>query len=127
MADASFFPSRIPLAIAALFGAAGVALSAAGTHLGAPNASTAGMFLLFHAPAILAAEALHRQGALPPRASAWVLAALMLGVALFSGDLALRGLADRPLFAMAAPTGGMLMILSWLALALVALLPARRG
>ena len=42
------------------------------------------------------------------------------GVALFSGDLALRAYAGHPLFPMSAPTGGVVMIAGWVLLALAA-------
>ena len=47
----------------------------------------------------------------------WAGAGLALGACLFSADLASRAFLDDRLFPMAAPTGGSLMILSWLALA----------
>jgi uncharacterized membrane protein YgdD (TMEM256/DUF423 family) len=45
-----------------------------------------------------------------------VLAAWVLGAVLFSGDIALRALAGERLFAMAAPTGGLILIGAWVAL-----------
>jgi uncharacterized membrane protein YgdD (TMEM256/DUF423 family) len=51
---------------------------------------------------------------------------LILGTVLFSGDLALRALKGAKLFAMAAPAGGILMLLGWAGLALSALLAKRR-
>jgi uncharacterized membrane protein YgdD (TMEM256/DUF423 family) len=45
-------------------------------------------------------------------------AALVLGLLLFCGDLLMRHYAGERLFAMAAPAGGTLMILGWLAVAL---------
>ena len=50
----------------------------------------------------------------------------VVAAALFSGDLSLRQYAGHSLFPMAAPTGGTLLIVSWLALALAAAWP-RRG
>ena len=47
------------------------------------------------------------------------------GAALFAGDLTLRQFAGHGLFYMAAPTGGTLLMASWLALALAALMPPR--
>ena len=41
----------------------------------------------------------------------------VLGAALFAGDLSLRAFAGQRLFAMAAPGGGIILILSWLAFA----------
>ncbi len=46
-----------------------------------------------------------------------VLALFMAGLALFSGDLAMRALAGQPIFRMAAPIGGGTLILAWIALA----------
>jgi uncharacterized membrane protein YgdD (TMEM256/DUF423 family) len=42
---------------------------------------------------------------------------------LFAGDLSLRQYAGHGLFPMAAPTGGTLLILSWLAVAVSAVWP----
>lgn len=50
----------------------------------------------------------------------------MLGLALFSGDLALRALHGTPLFPMAAPSGGVILMAGWLMAGLAALVPARR-
>jgi uncharacterized membrane protein YgdD (TMEM256/DUF423 family) len=46
--------------------------------------------------------------------------------ALFAGDLTLRHFAGHSLFPMAAPTGGTLLIVSWLALAVAAAWPRVR-
>lgn len=107
--------ARIVLAAAGLSGAAGVALAAAGAHVGGDNLNTAAMFLLLHAAA---AAGLAR----PPAPAGVLLPAsvLIAGSVLFSGDLALRALAETKLFAMAAPTGGTVMIAGWLLLALAA-------
>jgi len=118
--------SRIHLVIACLFGAAGVALQAAGSHLASPQAATAGQFLLVHAPVLLAGTALRHQGLLRARAGALVLSLLALGVALFAADLARRGLAGASLFPFAAPLGGGLMLAGWLALAATAACGPRR-
>jgi len=45
--------------------------------------------------------------------------------ALFAGDLTLRQFAGHSLFSMAAPTGGTLLIASWLLLAVGAAWPKR--
>ena len=50
----------------------------------------------------------------------------VIATALFAGDLTLRQYAGHGLFPMAAPTGGTLLIASWLALAVAAAWP-RRG
>jgi uncharacterized membrane protein YgdD (TMEM256/DUF423 family) len=104
--------SRYLIVLAGLFGAAGVALSAAAAHRELPGVSTAGTFLLLHAPALLALSPMagNRLTAL----AAWVLA---LGVALFCGDLTARAFLETGLFPMAAPSGGVLMMAGWLGVA----------
>ncbi len=118
---------RLILALAALAGASGVAASAAAAHgAGTDSLKTAAQFLLFHAPAILALIGLGGAG-LTHRLGTRLAALLLLaGLALFSGDLALRALYARPLFPMAAPIGGTALMAGWLAAALAALIPARR-
>jgi uncharacterized membrane protein YgdD (TMEM256/DUF423 family) len=44
----------------------------------------------------------------------------LIGTLLFSGDVSLRAFAGHRLFPMAAPSGGTILILSWLALAVSA-------
>ena len=51
--------------------------------------------------------------------------ALLIGVALFSGDLALRAYTGNRLFPMAAPAGGIVMIAGWALLGLAAFLAIR--
>lgn len=108
--------SHALLVLAGLMGAAGVALAAAGAHVGGSNLATAATFLLIHAAAITAI-ALHRGGTL------FMIAATLLcaGACLFAGDLAVRALGATRLFPMAAPAGGMGMIAGWLCLSLAAL------
>jgi uncharacterized membrane protein YgdD (TMEM256/DUF423 family) len=120
--------TSIIILIAALEGAAGVILSAAAAHLeSSPLFDTASRFLMIHAAAGLALGALAAaQGA----GDRWLLAAtfaLQTGVALFSGDLAVRAAAGTRLFPYAAPIGGSLMIGSWVALAVWALVAALRS
>ena len=50
----------------------------------------------------------------------------VIAAALFAGDLTLRQYAGHGLFPMAAPTGGTLLILSWLAVAVAAAWPRPR-
>ena len=111
---------------ACLYGAAGVAVAAAAAHIsGGGSAATAANFLLFHAGALAAlatAAAIARQP-LPLCLAASLIA---LGTALFSGDLAMRGLAGVSLVRMMAPTGGVLMIAGWLAAAAALPLALRR-
>ncbi|MGA2044472.1 MAG: DUF423 domain-containing protein [Roseiarcus sp.] len=110
-------------ALAALMGAAGVALAAAAAHRGGGDfAQTAAYFLILHAAALLGVAAAARGFSdRPSLARALVAAggALGLGAILFSADLATRAFSGDRLFPMAAPAGGSLTILGWLALAAV--------
>lgn len=119
-------PDRVILALGSLAGLLGVALAAAAAHI-APTGSlqTAAQFLLVHAGPLLALGGLSGSGRLRPGPTRLAAAGLVLGLVLFSGDLALRALAQTPLFPMAAPTGGILLMLGWALAALAALLPAR--
>jgi uncharacterized membrane protein YgdD (TMEM256/DUF423 family) len=101
--------------VAGLMGAAGVALAAASAHA-APGAGldSAGYFLLFHAPAVMVLALAHHQGVVIRPLGIIAAGALALGAALFAGDLALRAFAGSRLFAMAAPAGGLILILGWL-------------
>lgn len=104
--------------VAALQGAAGVSLAAAAAHVDAsPLLGTASQFLMIHACAGLALAALARSA--PPYGRALVAAAFALqaGVTLFAADLAARVYLGGKLFPFAAPLGGGLTILAWLALA----------
>ncbi|MBV8662234.1 MAG: DUF423 domain-containing protein [Hyphomicrobiales bacterium] len=108
-------------------GAAGVALAAAGQHAdGGELTTTASTFLVLHAAALLGASAHARQRS-RPRALLSCGFALAIGTILFAGDLAARAFAGARLFPFAAPLGGSLMILSWLALAIVFTVSAGRS
>jgi uncharacterized membrane protein YgdD (TMEM256/DUF423 family) len=108
--------------VAALAGLAGVALSAMAAHgPGGPNLDTAARFLLIHAPVLLALVALAHAGAVNPslgRIAGWL---IVLGLALFCGDLVMRALRETPLFPRAAPIGGFLLMGGWAMLAVSAL------
>jgi uncharacterized membrane protein YgdD (TMEM256/DUF423 family) len=118
--------TRIHLVLAMLMGLAGVALLAAAAHAnGAETVRTAGQMLLFHAPAVIAATAARRGLLLADGPARLALLLLILGVVLFSADLALRGFQGERLFAGAAPAGGFLMLGGWAGLALSALLAKR--
>jgi uncharacterized membrane protein YgdD (TMEM256/DUF423 family) len=109
-------------ASAGVLGAAGVALAAVAAHrVESPALVTAASMLMIHAVAGLAIAAL---AAASHASRRWCgLGGFMLGaVALFSGDIALNAMAGFHLFPMAAPTGGSLLIASWLAVAVCALL-----
>lgn len=104
--------------IAALQGAAGVALAAAAAHVDAnPLLSTASHFLTLHAAAGLGLAALARTAPPYSRFLAAAAFALQAGATLFSADLAARVYLGGKLFPFAAPMGGSLTILAWLALA----------
>jgi uncharacterized membrane protein YgdD (TMEM256/DUF423 family) len=110
-------------ALAAFMGAGGVALAAAAAHKeGGDLARTASYFLILHAAALLAVTACAAVVS-PRRTLANALlaagAALAFGTVIFSADIASRAFEGSRLFPMAAPIGGSLMILAWLALAAV--------
>ena len=118
---------RVLAALAAVAGGLGVAGSAAAAHTsGGETLKTAAQFLLFHAPAILALTALATTGLTRGVLTRLAAAALLIGLALFSGDLALRALTGTPLFPMAAPSGGVVLMAGWLLAALAVLIPTRR-
>lgn len=117
---------QILIALAALMGAAGIVLAAAGAHA-KPGAGldSASQMLLFHAPAVIAICAAIKQGLLARPLALAVVIGLICGAALFSGDLVMRAYLNQRLFAMAAPTGGTILIGSWLLLAIAALAALR--
>lgn len=107
---------------AGLIGAAGVALAALGAHAHAGTAlPSAAMIALVHAPSILAVAVARKGGLLHDGASRIGAFGLAAGVILFSGDIAARVLGGHGLFPMAAPTGGTILIIAWLTVALSAL------
>ncbi len=110
--------------LAACMGAAGVALAALAAHQGGVFAGLASQFLILHAAALLGVSAHARQSR--GRALLAAGAALALGATLFSADLAARDYFGGRLFPFAAPTGGSLMILAWLALAIAFAVGAAR-
>jgi uncharacterized membrane protein YgdD (TMEM256/DUF423 family) len=116
------------LILAALLGACGVILAAAGAHA-APAAGLEGAayMLLFHAVAVLGGVALLQQSLLWRPLALLALAAWLLGAGLFAGDVALRAFASHRLFPMAAPSGGIILIVGWFALAAAAIGAALRG
>ncbi|QQO17968.1 DUF423 domain-containing protein [Bradyrhizobium diazoefficiens] len=112
---------RLLIGLAGLMGAAGVALAAASAHgADASRLASASAMLLFHATAILAAVALLARGLLHGGIGLIAAFGFALGAALFAGDLTLRQYAGHALFPMAAPTGGTVMIASWLVVTLAA-------
>ncbi|WP_445502310.1 DUF423 domain-containing protein [Microvirga sp. G4-2] len=117
--------TRLLIALAGLSGALGVALSAAAAHITGGNLTTAAQFLLFHAPGLLALAALIATGALHPTVAQVAGYILVLGLVLFCGDLSRRAFAGISLFPRAAPTGGILLMLGWVLVAVSALLRVR--
>jgi uncharacterized membrane protein YgdD (TMEM256/DUF423 family) len=117
--------TRLLIVLAGLSGALGVALSAAAAHITGGNLTTAAQFLLFHAPGLLALAALITVGAVHPTLAQVAGYMLILGLALFCGDLSRRAFAGVALFPRAAPTGGILLMLGWLLAAVSALLRLR--
>ena len=112
--------------LAGAMGATGVALAAAAAHQGdATRLASASSMLLFHAPAVLAAVLLVERRVSQARLGLVAAFGFVIAAALFAGDLTLRQYAGHSLFPMAAPTGGTLLILSWLLLAVAAVWPQR--
>jgi uncharacterized membrane protein YgdD (TMEM256/DUF423 family) len=114
--------------LAGLMGAGGIMIAAAGAHA-APGVGldSAAYMLLFHATAVLVGTALAQQGLLWRPIMVVVLAAWVIGAILFSGDIVLRAFAGQRLFAMAAPTGGIILIAGWIGLAAAAVVVLARS
>jgi uncharacterized membrane protein YgdD (TMEM256/DUF423 family) len=122
--------TRTPLvlaAVAALMGAGGVALAASAVHLsGGELASRGAFFLILHAAAALGIAA-HARVKPPSRALLAIGFIMEGGSALFAADLAAHAFTGARLFPFAAPIGGSTMMMSWLALAALFALAARRA
>lgn len=119
---------RIAVVCAGLMGAAGVMLAAASAHLpDATRLASASSMLLFHASAVIGAVLLTSHGIAWRPLGIAATYGFIVGATLFAGDLAMRQYAGHGLFTMAAPTGGTLLILSWLTLAIAAAWPHRAG
>ena len=120
--------TQILIALAGLMGAAGIVLTAAGAH-GKPGTGLdgAGYLLLIHAVAGLAGVVAARQGLILRPLGVAVVCGFVLGAALFAADVAARAYLGHRLFPFAAPTGGMIMIASWLGLIAAALAALRTG
>ncbi len=111
------------LFLSGLLGASGVALAAAATHTGATqllgNAST---MCLAHAPILLGLYVGWER--IKTAAPAAIL--LGLGTVFFAGDLVSRHFTGSGAFSMAAPMGGLGMILGWVTVAAAAFFKAAR-
>ena len=117
---------RILVILAGIMGADGVILAAVSAHQAdAARLMPASSMLLFHAAAVLATVALTERGIVAARGGIAAAFGFVVASALFAGDLALRHFAGHALFPMAAPTGGTLLIASWLVLAVAAAWPRR--
>ncbi|WP_159008416.1 DUF423 domain-containing protein [Bradyrhizobium sp. S69] len=117
---------RILIILAAIMGADGVILAAASAHQpDATRLASASSMLLFHALAVLAVVALTERGMLHVRIGIAAASGFVVAAILFAGDLTLRQYAGHSLFPMAAPTGGTLLIVSWIVLAVAAAWPQR--
>ncbi|CAN5441951.1 DUF423 domain-containing protein [soil metagenome] len=118
---------RILIILAGVMGADGVILAAASAHQpDATRLASASSMLLFHATAVLGTVALIERGVLHLHVGLTAAIGFIVAAALFAGDLTIRQYVGHSLFPMAAPTGGTLLIVSWLALAVSAAWP-RRG
>ena len=125
--SASGWPARVLVALGAIAGCLGAALSAAASHVtGGGTLDVAARFLLAHAPALIGLAAaiatylVHRPTALAAGSL------LAIGLALFSGDLASRAFQGAALFPMAAPAGGILLIAGWALVAAAAVIVGRK-
>jgi uncharacterized membrane protein YgdD (TMEM256/DUF423 family) len=122
---------RSPLVLAglaALMGAAGVALAAAGVHAnGGELAERGALFLLLHAAAGLGIAAHARIATASATALVIVGFVMEAGAALFSAELAMHSLTGERIFPFAAPIGGTTMLVAWAALAVVFATADRRA
>lgn len=112
------------LILTGIIGASGVGLAAAASHgSDARLLGSASAMCLAHAPVLMGLYLLSERQRLATVA-AGLLAA---GTIVFSTDLLLRHFEATSLFPMAAPAGGMAMILGWLLVALCGVFAARAG
>ena len=119
-------PARVLIVLAGIMGGDGVMLAAASAHQAdASRLAAASSMLLFHACAVLAVVALAERALIHARIGLAAAIGFVVAASLFAGDLTLRQYAGHGLFPMAAPTGGTLLIASWLALAIAAAWPKR--
>ena len=115
---------RILVILAGIMGADGVILAAASAHQGdTARLGAASSMLLFHASAVLAVAALVERGIVHAKIAIGATFGFVVASALFAGDLSLRHYVGHSLFPMAAPTGGTLLIVSWLLVAVAAAWP----
>jgi uncharacterized membrane protein YgdD (TMEM256/DUF423 family) len=102
------------LFVSGLMGLSGVALAAAASHGGDTHfLGSASTMCLAHAPVLLALYI----GYGSFRTATLAGLVLGLGTIIFAGDLVSRHFLGDRLFPFAAPTGGMLMMLGWICVA----------
>ncbi len=106
---------QLILALAGLTGAAGVALAAAAFHADATFGPPSSVCLA-NAPALIGLAILARNSRLAGLSALVIFA----GTLLFAGDILLRHFTGHRIFPMAAPTGGTIMIVGWLLVAVSA-------
>lgn len=112
---------RISIVLGGLAGALGVTLLAMAAHTEASGLlQTAAHMLLFHAGIVIVI------GILAHLRHSYVLSVALIlftaGLILFCGDLISRAFSASRLFPMAAPAGGLMLIMGWLTLALSSVL-----
>lgn len=119
--------TRAFIFVAGLMGAEGVVLAALGSHA-KPGSGLDGAayLLLLHAGAVLAGSAMLERGALWRPALVAATGGWIIGAVLFSGAVAMQVFTGHRPFALAAPTGGTVLIAAWLSLAASAVLGPRR-
>ena len=86
---------------------------------------SAGYLLLIHAAAVIAGTAAARSGLVLRPLGLIVFCGFVIGAPLFAADVASRAYLGSRLFPMAAPTGGVILIVSWLVLVAAALAALR--
>ena len=107
------------LSAAGLAGAAGVALAAVAAHkLESPALATAATMLMIHVTAVVALLAVAMRLDYPGLLIG-VAAGMLVSVLLFSGAVSYQAVMGAPLIKGAAPVGGTLLIISWIAVALL--------
>jgi uncharacterized membrane protein YgdD (TMEM256/DUF423 family) len=115
-------------AAAALLGALGVVVASVAAHrIQDPALALAANFMIMHAAAVLGISAWSVRSQFAGgwwRASARI---MLLGAALFCGDIAAHKMAGFGLFPMAAPAGGMSLIAGWVLAAIAAAIDWRKS
>lgn len=109
----------LPYFFAGIMGFAGTIMLAMGAHAPATGLlATGGQFLLFHAPAVIAVASQTRFGGVYKRAA---LALLLVGPAIFGGEMAFHTASQSSALAALAAIGGGMTVLGWLCVAIGAI------